>query len=325
MHREKGLFLFVHVDDFKNSRKEGQSETHVGRIDETSWSRRTNISVRSEYTWRVHSENAIRIWTLQVLFNNCLARRHPTWAQSPGLLRWTCEEMRGSIPRIGKQEFEQLQSLHSVYGWSWIRWWIGSRWTIHEQVCSHIFLAYIWHAWAGLTSCGLWITWQELSPYGTQLEANAWPHAFPTSILQLFSRQHCHVGNSASECGLGLFQVSECAGDLKETVVHFWKTYTCSKKLDVQEANICVTQQHRRRQYVMRRWSEIGRNSCAQFVGHGHGCVGVSSWKKFHAQRQTQKDETSHDGHEVHRQHWRCSSKLTDLQPKTVFVRFWRQ
>ena len=49
MNREKGFFLSVHVGRHKNGKKEEQSETRVGRIDETSWSRRTNISVRSKY------------------------------------------------------------------------------------------------------------------------------------------------------------------------------------------------------------------------------------------------------------------------------------
>ena len=40
MHREKGLFLSVYVDD-----KKWQSETHVGQIDEMSWSWRTNFSI----------------------------------------------------------------------------------------------------------------------------------------------------------------------------------------------------------------------------------------------------------------------------------------
>ena len=35
MHREKGLFLSVYVDDLKNRMKEGQSESHVEQIDET--------------------------------------------------------------------------------------------------------------------------------------------------------------------------------------------------------------------------------------------------------------------------------------------------
>ena len=49
--------------------------------------------------------------------------------------------------------------------------------------------------------------------------------------------------------------------------MHFWKPHIYSNKLDVQEANSCVTQQHRSRNYLIGRWFKIGRNSCAQFVG----------------------------------------------------------
>ena len=63
------------------------------------------------------------------------------------------------------------------------------------------------------------------------------------------SRQYCHVGNSAKQCRLGLFQDSDLAGDLEDskstsggTIVHFWKSYMCSNKLDVQETNCCFSQ-----------------------------------------------------------------------------------
>ena len=53
-------------------------------------------------------------------------------------------------------------------------------------------------------------------------------------------RQYCHVGNTAKQCRLGLFQDSDFAGDLEdskstsgENIVRFWKSYICSNKLDV--------------------------------------------------------------------------------------------
>ena len=45
-------------------------------------------------------------------------------------------------------------------------------------------------------------------------------------------RQDCHVGNTAKQCRLGLFQDSDFAGDLEDlkstsgrNIVHFWKSY----------------------------------------------------------------------------------------------------
>ena len=73
----------------------------------------------------------------------------------------------------------------------------------------------------------------------------------PESIDFIFSsyiceyRQYCHVGNTAKQCRLGLFQDSDFAGDLEDskstsggTLCNFRKSYFCSNKLDVQETNI---------------------------------------------------------------------------------------
>ena len=53
-------------------------------------------------------------------------------------------------------------------------------------------------------------------------------------------KQYCHVGNTAKQCRVGLFQDSDFVGDLEDSksyikwnIVHFWKSYICSNKLDV--------------------------------------------------------------------------------------------
>ena len=65
-------------------------------------------------------------------------------------------------------------------------------------------------------------------------------------------RQYCHVGNTAKQCRLGLFQDSDFAGDLEDskstsggTLCVFWTSYICSNKLDVQETNCCFSQFNR--------------------------------------------------------------------------------
>ena len=55
-------------------------------------------------------------------------------------------------------------------------------------------------------------------------------------------KQYCHVGNTAKQCRLGLFQDSDFAGG---TLLRFWKSYVCSNKLDVQETNCCFSQFNR--------------------------------------------------------------------------------
>ena len=65
-------------------------------------------------------------------------------------------------------------------------------------------------------------------------------------------KQYCHVGNTAKQCRLGLFQDSDFAGDLEDskstsggTLCIFGKSYICSNKLDVQETNISFSQFNR--------------------------------------------------------------------------------
>ena len=61
-------------------------------------------------------------------------------------------------------------------------------------------------------------------------------------------RQYCHVGNAAQHCRLGLFQDSDFAGYLEDSkhirrsFVLFWKSNICTDQLDVQEANVGISQ-----------------------------------------------------------------------------------
>ena len=61
-------------------------------------------------------------------------------------------------------------------------------------------------------------------------------------------KQYCYVGSTAKQCSLGLFQDSDFAGDLEDSnwnIVHFWKSYNCSNKLDVQETDVSFSQFNR--------------------------------------------------------------------------------
>ena len=62
-------------------------------------------------------------------------------------------------------------------------------------------------------------------------------------------KQYCHVGNTAAQCRLGLFQDSDFAGDLEDSkstsggTLCIFGTHICSNKLDVQETNISFSVQ----------------------------------------------------------------------------------
>ena len=104
-------------------------------------------------------------------------------------------------------------------------------------------------------------------------------------------------------------------------VVNFGKPHIRADQLELQEAKSCFKQQYRSRNYLIRRWSEIGRNSCAQFVAHGICCVSAYSWEN-----KPKKTKSLYGGQESNRQHRFCSSKRsskrTPLQPTGIGFRF---
>ena len=78
-------------------------------------------------------------------------------------------------------------------------------------------------------------------------------------------KQYCHVGNTAKQCRLGLFQDSHFAVDLEDSkstsggTLRFWKSYVCSNQLDVQETDISLTQFNRIRNHFFGCRIEVGR------------------------------------------------------------------
>ena len=65
-------------------------------------------------------------------------------------------------------------------------------------------------------------------------------------------KQYRHVGNTARQCKLVLFQDDDFAGDLEESkstsggdFAYFRKSHVCAKKLDVQETDVSFTQFYR--------------------------------------------------------------------------------
>ena len=92
-------------------------------------------------------------------------------------------------------------------------------------------------------------------------------------------KQHCNVGNTAKQCRLGLFQYSDFAGDLEDskstsggTLCVFGKSHVCANKLDVQETNFSFAQLDKIRNHLSGRWTEIRRDSCSRFVGSDRHC-----------------------------------------------------
>ena len=72
-------------------------------------------------------------------------------------------------------------------------------------------------------------------------------------------KQHCHVGNTAEQCRLGLFDDTHTVKtrvyvDIRRNLMHFRRSNICSKKVDVQEAIGSLTHFNRVRGRIFGRW-----------------------------------------------------------------------
>ena len=131
-----------------------------------------------------------------------------------------------SIPRIDDHHFkeEELKSVGEL-----------------SKTCSQIVLKCLYLARIGRPDI-LWSV-NKLARSITK-----WTNACEKRLNRLMSyihhtceyKQYCHVGNTAKQCRLGLFQDPDFAGYLEDSKIYFrwnfvrsWKSYICTKKLDV--------------------------------------------------------------------------------------------
>ena len=154
-----------------------------------------------------------------------------------------------------------------------------------SHVCSQIVLKCLYWARIGRPDI-LWSV-NKLARSITK-----WTNAFDKRLNRLISyihhtceyKQYCHVGNTAKQCRLGLFQDSDFTGDLEHskptsggTLCVFGKSYVCSNKLDVTETNCCFSQFNRILNHLVGHWTEIGWFACSGTMGSNCFC----SWKCF--------------------------------------------
>ena len=110
-----------------------------------------------------------------------------------------------------------------------------------SKVCSQIVLKCLY-----LTRIGKKCFYRFVNKLGCAI--TSWTRACENRLARLI---FCHVGNIAQRCRLGLFQNSDCAGDLEDkinirwTLVYFRKSHVRVSKLDVQETDFFFTQFNR--------------------------------------------------------------------------------
>ena len=92
--------------------------------------------------------------------------------------------------------------------------------------------------------------------------------------------QYCHVGNTSTTMQVGIvsglwlcWRSCRLKIDLKVNFAHIWKSYVCSQKLDVYEANFCFTQFDGIWDYLSWCRSTHGWNSRSWSLGFGFWSV----------------------------------------------------
>ena len=118
-----------------------------------------------------------------------------------------------------------------------------------SNTCSQIVLKCLYLARIGR----LYILW-SVNKFARSI--TKWTKSCDKSLNRLISnihhtseyKQYCHLGNTAMQCRLELFQDSDFAGDLEDskstsggTLCIFRKSHICSHKLDVQENKTSVS------------------------------------------------------------------------------------
>ena len=133
---------------------------------------------------------------------------------------WSCKEVRGTILWVGKQDDSTtLQSIYSMHRWpSLQRRRIEIRGRIVKYMLSNcsemLMLGTNWKTWYSTAS-------EQTCAIDYKMDQSLWqtPESFDfLHSSQKWIQKYCHLGNTAQQCRLGLFQDSDFAGDLEDSI-----------------------------------------------------------------------------------------------------------
>ena len=324
VHREKGLFLSVYVDDIKLAgRKQnidpmwkvlnkevdlGEPTSFLDHENLGCTQRQCGISKDIVDNYRTMFESRISAGATE----NCHARK--IWVSLRGPMTWKVMPRNVWSHIVSKQTRRLNNStkylLHAVDDHHFKEEELKSVGEL-SKVCSQIVLKCLYLARIGRRD----IIWSVNKLARSIIK---WTKACDKRLNRLISythhtceyKQYCHVGNTAKQCRLGTFSRLRLCGRcwgfkvyFKWNIVRFWKSYICSNKLDVQETNFSFTQFNRIRNHRFGCRIEAGWYSRTCFMGSD--CL--SPWKH--------ESESERTGRPVNEQTW--SSFTTSHNSKT--------
>ena len=225
VHREKGLFLLVYVDDIKLAGKKqnldpmwkvlnkevdlGEPSSFLGHVYLGCTQRQCEISKDIVDNYRTMFESRISAGGTEKL----------PYAENLRISSWSCKECVERYCEVAKKTTQQIYKVSTPC--------IDDHHFKEEETksvgelsntCSQIVLKCLYLARIGRLDI-LWSV-NKLARSITQ-----WTKACDKRLNRLISnihhtteyKQYCHVGNTAKQCRLGLFQDSDFAADLEDS------------------------------------------------------------------------------------------------------------
>ena len=124
----------------------------------------------------------------------------------------SCQEMCGTILWVGKQDDSTtLQSINSMHWWRSIQ-------IRRIEIRGRIVKRMLSNCSEMLVLCTYWTTsYSIVSEQTCTIDHKMDQSLWQTIISFDLYKQYCHVGNTAKQCRLGLFQDSDFAGDLEDS------------------------------------------------------------------------------------------------------------
>ena len=192
--------------------------------------------------------------------------------------------MCGTILWVGEQDDSAtLQSIHSMHRWPPLQ-------RRSNKICWRIVKYMLSNCSEMLIPGKNWTTWYSVNKLARSI--TKWTKACDKRLNRLISfihhtseyKQYCHVGNTAKQCRLGLFQDSDFAGDLEDSKSTSWGTLCVFGSHTFvpiswmcQETNCRFAQLNRIWNHLFGHRTEIGWFACSGIMGSNCFCF----WEYF--------------------------------------------
>ena len=217
------------MDDIKLAGKKHNIDPMWKVLDKRSWFGRTNIfpgscilgmhskTLRNKQRYCGQLQNHVRIANFSGRSREITIHSKSSYFFMVLWHGWSCKEVCGTILWVGKQDDSAtLQSIYSMHRWPPLQRGRNKIcWRIVKYMLSNCFEIFLLGTY--------WTTRYSMFSEQTRTIHNKMDQGLWQRLNRLIScihhtneyKQYCHVGNTAKQCRLGLFQDSDFAGGLE--------------------------------------------------------------------------------------------------------------